>query len=373
VGKVKGRYHKVRKPVRRLGAEEYLRLMLYSFAGGVVVTRLWLELVNYPVIGGGGIHIAHVLLGGLLLFWGAMFPLMFSNRWVYSVGAVLTGFGTGLFIDELGKFITANNDYFYPPAMPIIYALFLMLVSFYLRFRNGRSTDERHKLYESLEAMQEVLDFDLDKDECKRLKRKLIEVGHSADNAEYRDLANSLLRFLKMSSVEIAPESFSFFERIFGSLRIWVEKVVRRKLFKMFLIVVLGATGFISFFDLVAAMRATVSYEYLVKLTSDVFIYGDLIGTQARVWFLVRLFMEGVVGVVLLYSVRFFVVGKDRKAVEIGQWGLILSLAGVNLLLFYFDQIRAVASVLWDYFLLILILRYKEVYLFKSYKKKITS
>jgi hypothetical protein len=88
--------------------------MLLSFAASVVVTRVFLQLTGFPKIGGGdsGLHIAHVLWGGLLLFVGTLLPLIFVNRWVYPVTAILSGVGVGLFIDEVGKFITDNNDYF---------------------------------------------------------------------------------------------------------------------------------------------------------------------------------------------------------------------------------------------------------------------
>ncbi|MEX0787739.1 MAG: hypothetical protein WD040_02970, partial [Anaerolineales bacterium] len=116
----------VRRPVRRGGAQNNLILMLLSFAGSVFVTRVFLTLTGYPQLGGGGLHIAHVLWGGLLLFVAALLPLIWANQWVYRAGALLTGAGVGLFIDEVGKFITATNDYFFPAAAPIVYAFFLL-------------------------------------------------------------------------------------------------------------------------------------------------------------------------------------------------------------------------------------------------------
>ena len=97
-------YHAVRRPVRRPRADNYLLLTLLSFALSVSLTRLFLELTGYPQLGSGTLHIAHMLWGGLLLFIAALLPLIFANRWVYWVEAVLAGVGVGLFIDEVGKF-----------------------------------------------------------------------------------------------------------------------------------------------------------------------------------------------------------------------------------------------------------------------------
>src|SRR5438094_4878629 len=105
---------RVRAPVKRRNAQYYLLLTLVSFAGSVVVTRLYLGLTGFPQIGNGEFHIGHVLWGGLLLFAAAILPLIWANRWVFSVSAVLNGMGVGLFIDEVGKFITRNNDCFSP-------------------------------------------------------------------------------------------------------------------------------------------------------------------------------------------------------------------------------------------------------------------
>ena len=114
-------YRGTRTPVKREKAERYMLLSVVSFAATVVVVRLFLQLTGYPQVGSSELHLAHLLWGGLALFIAALLPLILANRWAYTAGALLSGIGVGLFIDEVGKFITQNNDYFYPPAAPIIY------------------------------------------------------------------------------------------------------------------------------------------------------------------------------------------------------------------------------------------------------------
>jgi hypothetical protein len=61
-------------------------------------------------------------------FAGIMARLV-QNRGATVVHALLTGAVS--FVDEVGKFITQKNDYFFPLAAPIVYAsLLLILVPF---------------------------------------------------------------------------------------------------------------------------------------------------------------------------------------------------------------------------------------------------
>src|SRR5512136_2927484 len=123
--------------IRRFMADYYLLLSVVVFAATVILTRLFLEISGYPQLGGKTLHIAHVLWGGLILFLATLIALTFANRSVYQIVAILSGVGMGLFIDEVGKFITRTNDYFYPPAAPIIYGVFLLVVMLYLQIRRS--------------------------------------------------------------------------------------------------------------------------------------------------------------------------------------------------------------------------------------------
>jgi hypothetical protein len=119
----------------RPGAERYLLLVIVAFIVAVVGTRWYLQATGYPQVGGGELHIAHMLWGGLLLVVGALLVLVVAAGWALTASAILAGAGTGLFIDEVGKFITASNDYFYPLAAPLIYGLLLALVLLFVVVR----------------------------------------------------------------------------------------------------------------------------------------------------------------------------------------------------------------------------------------------
>src|SRR4051794_10046995 len=98
----------------------------------VVLVRAFLIVTGYPKVGGHGLHVAHVLWGGLLMGAAIAIAMIYpGSRWRHRA-AIIGGVGFGLFIDEVGKFLTSSVNYFYKPAIAIIYVVF---VAFYLVVR----------------------------------------------------------------------------------------------------------------------------------------------------------------------------------------------------------------------------------------------
>ena len=117
--------------LRRLTRDVEAPLMFESFFVAAVVSfvgiRWFLAATGYPRVGSAGIHVAHMLWGGLLLLLAVLLLVGFIDRTVTHASAVIAGLGFGTFIDEIGKFVTSDNDYFFRPTIALIYGVFVVV------------------------------------------------------------------------------------------------------------------------------------------------------------------------------------------------------------------------------------------------------
>lgn len=149
------------QPAPRANAGASVLTFSLSCTVTIAATRAYLVLTGYPQIGGTVYHLAHALWGGLALVAAALLLLSFSDSWVEPAAAVLGGVGGGLFVDEVGKFITQKNDYFFPLAATIVYLFLVLLAATAVAInRYGRST-ARAYLHAALELAAHAADDDL--------------------------------------------------------------------------------------------------------------------------------------------------------------------------------------------------------------------
>lgn len=347
--------------VKRPGAENYLLLSLLSFALSVAGTRLFLELTGYPQLGNSELHIAHVLWGGLLLFIAALLPLLYANRWVYYTGGILSGVGVGLFIDEVGKFITQSNDYFYPPAAPIIYAFFLLVVLIYQRVRRRGESDARGELYAALDGLHEVLDNDLDPAERAALVERLERARAGADQPNHRALAEALLGFLQSGQVQVVPTRWSRRQRWRARAEEWAERRLTRSWLRLALVSGLLLLGIGAFVELVLLLLLdTPTSEQVARLFQA---NGEDVTANQVFLYVTRIVSEGAVGAALLAGGLLLFVRREMRGVNVSYLALLVALTVVDLLVFYFDQFSAILTAGFQFLLLLALLYYRSRYL----------
>ncbi|MGE5222481.1 MAG: hypothetical protein ACM3PY_08595 [Omnitrophica WOR_2 bacterium] len=356
----------IRKPVKRQDAEHYLLITLLSFAASVSLTRLFLELSGYPQLGGSKYHIAHLLWGGLFLFIASLLPLILANRWIYSLSALFSGIGVGLFIDEVGKFITQNNDYFFPGAAPIIYAFFLLTVLLYYQVRKPPSKDPRTELYNSLEGLEDVLDHDLDARERADIEARLHFVASQKQNPDLSTLAQELLHYLDSKDIYIVPTPTHFWQKWIAKITSLEQQHLNRKRFRITLGIETGVLGFLALIKLIQLALASVSQISLQQAINSLYDVNIVASQLTMTWFMVLMALQGLIGIQLVVSSILLIGGKDKIGITAGFFALMFSLTIIDLLVFYFDQFSTILVVILQFFTLLGILYYRRRFIFSS-------
>jgi hypothetical protein len=178
---------------RNVRARDQLELFLVSAITSLLAVRFYLHLVGYPQVGSGNFHIAHMLWGGFLMLAGLTISLAFLGARTLRLTAVLGGVGFGVFIDELGKFITKDNNYFFHPTIGIIYAVFIALYLVFNFVSRTEKLSSREYQLNALAQLEEAIIHDMDPYEKRRVARLIAKADqHSPFTVMLRKFLNDV-------------------------------------------------------------------------------------------------------------------------------------------------------------------------------------
>jgi hypothetical protein len=167
-----------RRSVRSVDIRPLQDTFLISAVTMIIVIRLQLWATNYPQLGGGKLHIAHLLYGGLFMLIAIGLLLSFLGRSWRFPAAVLGGIGFGFFIDELGKFVTSDNDYFFKPTAAMIYIFFVLLYFSTRWMQKRRGFSGRENLVNAIDLLAEATRRDFEEREKARALTLLDRAGN---------------------------------------------------------------------------------------------------------------------------------------------------------------------------------------------------
>lgn len=339
---------------RRDRAERFLVVTMVAFAVTVATVRWYLDVAGYPTIGSGDIHVAHVLWGGLALFISAMLPLLWVGQRALLVSALLAGIGAGLFIDEVGKFLTASNDYFFAPAAPIIYGVILLLALVWLAVRRSTGDSPSDASQGVIEALRDGVDGSLTGQDRTRAIEKLRQADPDT-LAEGSTIGSQLVATLESPAMGARLTAPGWLAS--GRARALLERSLPTSIERLLIIIGLLWTAL----QAVVAIAVVVSWDRIIiggleALTNP---SGPIEIPTEPFWSWLMLGIAIVVGIGSAAAIALAWRGHEREAMRVAVIATLVSLVAGDLVAFYAVQIAALASTVLDLLLLGLILDYR--------------
>lgn len=359
------RKQSVWKAIEGFHATQYMLIMVVSMAISVIFTRVYLEVTGYPQLGNDTFHIAHALWGGLLQAAAAILMLIYLNRWVFMLSASLAGIGAGLFVDEIGKFITQTNDYFFPLAAPLIYVTVILMVMLYLYIHQDDDHDARGNMYIVLDNLKPLLDQHMNRHDFEVLQSQLHELTNQTERSDIADIAQALIQALPADSSMLPVPNPNPIDRMIDRLKQIEEKYFSQSIIRRLLMLFFAISG-ASSLGLVGLLASILTNSSnLESFIINVIIQNDSMinSPNSLNWYLAFIVVTTVVGFLYLITFALLIKQRDQVATQVAIVALVIALTVGNTMSFYFNQFSVMLTSVGLFGLLLMVIRYRGRFL----------
>lgn len=329
--------------IRNIEAGDLLENFLISAIASILIIRTFLHFTGYPALGNGPFHIAHMIWGGLLMMIALFLLLSYLNREVKNIAAIIGGIGFGTFLDELGKFITRDNNYFFRPTIAIIYVVFIILFFAFRALDQYAKMSKKEYAINALEFMKDALVHDLDREEKKQAMKLLRK-------SDQNDPLVQLLKQMFKDIDALPPPKENLLVRIKIVLEQYYRKIIEDPWFAKIVVwffIIVSSVNFV---------RALIS----LRNVSSIAEWGQLLSTILS-------------GILVLIGTYCIIRRKDRlSAYQFFRHSILASLLLTQFFLFYRNQLLAISGLFANLiiFSLVQYLLYQENMLEKEEKGK---
>jgi hypothetical protein len=305
-----------------------------SAVSTILVVRFYLIITGYPQIGNSTLHISHLLPGTILMLTAIIVMLAAVNRAARDFGAVVAGVGFGLSWDELGKFITQNNNYFFKPTLGLIYLTFVLL---YLlaRFAGQRRLTQDDYIANAIDLIKEAAIKDLDSWEYERAKELMLHVSPN------HILYQPTMDMLKKVKPTNKRKPF-LIDKIISAVMKPIHLLSEWRHFTKMVIFVAITYGIVNIF-------VTLFYLYGALIEENINLNilkgdeSDLAGA-----------LSAFITVILLsWGAYYYLKGRHKRAYELFESGLLIEIFVGQVILFFKSPRIAIAGLFITLFLLV--------------------
>lgn len=307
--------------VRNIVLDNLLEIFLVSAVAAILGIRFYLHFTGYPQIGNEVLHVTHTFIGGIIMVLGIMMFIHFINKSSVILATIITGLGFGTFLDELGKFITRDHNYFFEPVIAYIYIILMVLYLSFKLLSTKKTISSKEYLANSVEIIKHGLISGLDKDQLERAQYYLSKVR--AGHPMIKSLDSALKEF------EVQSQAHPLVS-LDNKIRTIYRRIIATELFK---------TGVILFF--IAQTLFALSYSFITTQIlppkSQLAANGQLIFASISTLFVLA-------GILSLRS--------RAKAFNLFKASVLVNIFFTQVFMFYEIRFEAMLGLLFDLALL---------------------